>query len=75
MVPFFKFFFEPKNHFFIPTFLCDHYAVIFNKYYCKINLLFFRFTLHKSRKNFQKWTKKMSKNRYVKTFLGKNARH
>ena len=31
-------------------------------------------TLHKSQKNFRNWTKKMSKNGYVKTFSNKNVR-
>jgi len=31
------------------------------------------FGMFKSRKNFEKWTKKMSQIRYAGTFLGKNS--
>jgi hypothetical protein len=56
---FLSFFLEPKNHFFRCNKTWDHYALIFCNYSCKIILLFFYFTLHKSQKNSEKMDKKV----------------
>jgi hypothetical protein len=68
-------FFGPKNHFFRVRFLCDHYALRITTFTHKIILLFFDSNLHKSRKNFRKWTSLMSKNEIDETFLGKFDAH
>ena len=62
LVPFFKFFLEPKNDFLHPSKTCDHYALVFLPLLHKIFFVIFRFDLHKSRKNFEK----MDKNRCPK---------
>jgi hypothetical protein len=62
LVPFFKFFLDAKNDFLQSTFLRDHYALVFLLLLHKLNLLYFRFDLHKTRKIFEK----MDKNRCPK---------
>jgi len=62
LVPFFKFFFEPKTDIFSSIFLCDHYALILMHTIYKIYFVIFRFDLFKTRKIFEK----MDKNRCPK---------
>jgi hypothetical protein len=71
VVPFSKLFFEPKNHFFPSTFLRDHYALILHNKYCKINLLFFVFTLQDSIKFSENGQKKCPKIDMAKPFCAK----
>jgi hypothetical protein len=67
VVPFFKLFLEPNNHFFIQSKYTHHYALTFyNKSY-KLILLFFVFTLQDSIKfsgNGQKKCPKMDIPKY-----------
>jgi hypothetical protein len=72
LVPFFKFFLEPKNDFFSSTFFCDHYALCFLLLLHKIILLYFDSSLHKTRKIPEKMDKNsMSKNEIDERLLGK----
>jgi len=74
LVPFFKFFLGRKMTRRGAFFLALHYALVFYAFITPLNLLFFDLLCTRVEKIFRKWTKKMSKNRYIKTFLRKNAR-
>ena len=58
LVPFSKLFLGPKTHILMPPKSCDHYALIIRTYITCFNFVIFRFTLFKSRKNFQEMDKK-----------------
>ena len=57
-MPFSKLFLGPKTHILMPPKSCDHYALIIRTYITCFNFVIFRFTLFKSRKNFQEMDKK-----------------
>jgi hypothetical protein len=71
VVPIFKFFWGPKNHFSHTIKLRDHYALIFYNNSCKIILLFFDLLCTRVEKILRKWTKKMSKNEIDEILLCK----
>jgi hypothetical protein len=71
VVPFFKFFLEPKMTFFTPSKYAHHYALTFyNKSY-KLKLLFFVFTLQDSIKFSGNGQKKCPKIDMAKPFCAK----
>jgi len=64
----------PKMSFFCTIDWCYHYALLFYLLLHKFNLLDFEMSLHKTRKNSEKWTRSMSKNEIDETLLGNSTR-
>ena len=67
-------YFRPKPRFFGSIFFVTIMLSFLHDYYIKYFCYFFDSNLHKSQKISGKWTRSMSKNRYVKTFLGNSTR-